>query len=170
MNKPRVFKCICGHSFTIRLSPVHCKCGIVTKLDPSSLPEKIVRSKERISLLVGNVLKILLRKKYGISSCSNCHQLAERMNKLGVVGCKENLQDLAEQLQSNAVNLNWEQLFSLVVNPKSTIKGAIQATTQGISFFENLILEACQIVENQHADNKGNDLLDALPNEHIIRA
>lgn len=132
---PGVFACAeCGDRRDERVSRICQKNGQLTILP-------------RVPLRIGTALKIIIATRYKVPPCHACHETAHRMDTLGPAGCRENLADLAEQLQSNASRLNWTQLLAAAMHPVSTTTGAIQAYREGLAFYERLILDACEMVE-----------------------
>ena len=97
---------------------------------------------------VGSILTANLWRDYKIPSCKRCRDLAQRMNELGTDGCRAELTELAEQLQSHATRFNWQQITALAMHPVSTASGAFHAATEGLAFFESLILKSIEAAES----------------------
>ena len=148
----RLFTCpTCHRTAKIRLAPVGCVCGYVLR-DIDDLPEVAETiPPEPQPLGVGATLSEINRARYGVTSCTACIDLARTMDKLGPDGCRENLSDLAEQYQSNAIKLNWRQLMEAATHPIASATDAAKAASQGLAFFEGRILEACEAVDRQTA-------------------
>lgn len=100
-------------------------------------------------LQVGDCAKFIIRRDYGIEPCGGCHRTAVRMNGLGVDGCREHLEELAEELQSNATEMNWATLLKAasVSRIGTQVIGAVKAATKGLALYEEIILEACDMAE-----------------------
>ena len=126
---------------------MRCSCGHVES-NIDDLPEVAETIPLVAVVTVGAALTRSIQFKYGITGCASCRDLARKMDTLGPSGCRENLADLAEQLQSNASRLNWTQMLAAAMHPVSTTTGAIQAYRDGLAFYERLILDACEMTES----------------------
>jgi len=83
---------------------------------------------------VGQCLTDIIHARYRVRSCDACRETARRMDMLGPDECRANLQDLAEELQSNANARVWTRLLAA-------------AAGLNLAFYEGLILEACEATE-----------------------
>jgi predicted RNA-binding Zn-ribbon protein involved in translation (DUF1610 family) len=83
---------------------------------------------------VGETLTRLIRERYHVPPCDLCRETARLMDRLGPAGCRANLQDLAQQLQSNAHARLWTRLLAA-------------AAGLDLAFYASLIIEACEVVE-----------------------
>ena len=92
----------------------------------------------------GDALKKVLSDTWGIPTCGACHETAKRMNELGVDGCREHLDELAEQLHRNAKNQKWTSLIGAAVR---FVDGAAHAVS-GNAMYRKLIVDVCDFVEN----------------------
>jgi len=91
---------------------------------------------------VGDTLKEVLANTWRIPTCGACHETAKRMNELGVVGCRENIDELAEQLHQNAKQQKWSSLIGAAIKFVDAVAGN--------SLYRKLILDVCDYVEKQN--------------------
>ena len=92
---------------------------------------------------VGDTLQQLLRDKWKIQTCGRCHETALKMNQLGVAGCREKIEELAEELHQNAKSQKWTGLMSAAVKFTDKITHAVS----GNALYRSVILSVCDRVE-----------------------
>lgn len=92
---------------------------------------------------VGDVLKQVLSDTWKIPTCGACHETAKRMNELGVAGCREIVDELAEQLHQNAKAMKWSSLAAAAAKFMDVIGHA----SAGNAMYRKIILDVCDYVE-----------------------
>lgn len=94
---------------------------------------------------VGDVLTEMIRKKTGKPPCMKfCKATAEKMNKSGVPWCRENADELAEEIHQNVQRMGWGESFKTAAI--KAIDAGLSATI-GNAVYRQLVLDACDIAE-----------------------
>ena len=144
----RLFTCpTCHRTAKVRLAPVGCVCGHMEH-DIESLPEIPEAIPQAYVMTVGMALGNLISHRYGVSGCTACKDLAREMDRLGPGGCRRDIARLACKLKGNALRLNWHQIIEAAAHPVSSIGAVVDLSRRKIHFFQDLILEAIETVEN----------------------
>jgi len=108
---------------------------------------------------VGDVLKKILHDTWGIPTCGACHETAKKMNNLGVKNCREQIDELAEELHQNAKQQNWKSLIGAAV----AFVDAASHPLIGNALYRSLIHSACDLVERQGACRHRGERLGHAP-------
>ena len=94
---------------------------------------------------VGDVLTAMIRTKTGKPPCLTfCTATAEKMNQSGVPWCRENADELAEEIHQNVQRMGWGESFKTAAI--KAIDAGLSATV-GNAVYRQLVLDACDIAE-----------------------
>ena len=101
--------------------------------------------------LVGDVLTEMIREKTGKPPCQNyCKATAAKMNDWGVAKCRENVDELAEELHQNVKRMGWTE--SIRTAAIKVVDGVAHALT-GNDVYRDLIIKACDECDRRNGDN-----------------
>lgn len=117
---------------------------------------------------VGDQLADVIATTFGIPKCQRCVKTAKRMNELGVDGCREHVDELAETLHQNAMQVHETAVernakakaegkkppvskWSLMVAKASQYADKAAHAVSGNAMYKQIILDVCDYVEKQNA-------------------
>jgi|GEM_PF-4538636 len=99
---------------------------------------------------VGDVLVDLLRERYKIGGCQQCHDLAAKMNTWGPEGCREHMEEIVQSMWDRRKGLTGWRGKLVAMASATAITDAI-AEAAGKAELRKLVEEAIEIVESRAA-------------------